>query len=134
MVGGALSLAATDEMFSRSLEMFQSAVLFIDWLNSERGGLRVGGRRYAMRTVYVGDASDEYQVANATAVAVRGSATTFAMGPSSSSLTYFAAQQSFADGALMIAAYASGPEVISQNGWTFGTLPAEYPGVYDKTA
>ena len=86
-----------------------------------------------MRSVYVGDASDEFQVTNATAVAVRGSSTTFAMGPASSTLTYFAAQQSFADGALMLAAYASGPEVISQNEWTFGTLPAEIPGVYDKT-
>ena len=36
VVGGALSLAAVDEKYSRSLEMFQSAVLFVGTLQTFR--------------------------------------------------------------------------------------------------
>ena len=30
----------------------QSLTIFLDWLNGERGGVNVGGQRYAMRFVW----------------------------------------------------------------------------------
>ena len=53
-VGSPLSLVATDLRFSTALSMFRGATLFIDWLNSERGGVRVGSKKFAMRAVFVG--------------------------------------------------------------------------------
>ena len=48
-----------------------TTMMFLDWLNSERGGLTVGGQKFGLRVVWVGSDSSPYQVANATAHAIR---------------------------------------------------------------
>jgi hypothetical protein len=72
----------------------------------------------------VGDGSLEEQVANATAHAVRGANADFAFAGYSSGLTQYSAQQSGADGRLIMAPAAAVASIFSQNNDTFGTLPA----------
>ena len=104
VVGGPLSLSLGSQWYSYSVMIRQSLNVFLDWLNGKRGGVRIGGQRFAMRFVWVDDSSSSDQVGPATAHATRKTGADFAFGGYSSGLTTHAARQSFADGYLVRAA------------------------------
>ena len=84
---------------SASQQYFRSHSLFARWLNIERGGISLGGQRFALEFQTVGDGSAATQVTNATAHALRASISAhFAAGGFSSDLTNLSAKQSYADG------------------------------------
>ena len=125
VVGAPLSISPSDSYFAYSKMIKGSVEIFLDWLLTERTprGLQVGDQRFSMRFEWVGDASSKTQVTPALAVATRGNGAHFAMGGYSSALTQFAAQQSFADGLLMVSAGAASTSVFTQNNLTFGLYP-----------
>lgn len=45
VVGGPLSLDASDAFYSRGVEIKRSMELFVDWLHYEHGGIKVDGKR-----------------------------------------------------------------------------------------
>ena len=53
VVGGPLSLTPGSKWYSYSTMIRQSLSIFLDWLNGERGGVKIGGSSYAMRFVWV---------------------------------------------------------------------------------
>ena len=57
----------------------ETTMMFLDWLNRERGGLTVGDQRFGMRVYWVGSDASQHQVANATAHAIRLGNADFAM-------------------------------------------------------
>lgn len=125
VVGAPLSVSPSDSYFAYSKMIKGSVEIFLDWLLTERTprGLQVGDQRFSMRFEWVGDASSKTQVTPALAVATRGNGAHFAMGGYSSALTQYAAQQSFADGLLMVSAGAASTSVFTQNNLTFGLYP-----------
>lgn len=123
VVGGPLSLAPGTRWYGYSAMIRQSLSIFLDWLNGQRGGVKIGDARYAMRFVWVDDASKSSQVGPATAHATRKTNADFAFGGYSSGLTAHAARQSFGDGYLMMSGGAASTSVFTQNNLTFGLFP-----------
>jgi hypothetical protein len=119
-VGAPGSLEPGDAYNGYTVAHTRAIQLFLDWLNDERGGLTVGGQRYGMRFVWVGDASSKQQVTRAVAHAIRGWNADFAFAGYSSGLTKYAAQQSFTEDKIMITPAAATVSVHSQNDLTFG--------------
>ena len=100
-VGEALAAAPMHpRAFARVPQQYIRAhALFGRWLNTERGGISLGGQRFGVAFQFVGDGSSTTQVTNSTAHALRtvfGSH--FAVGGYSTELTSHAAKQSYADG------------------------------------
>ena len=71
VVAGPQSLDGNDRYIGYSVTMRRSATIFLDWFNGVRGGVQIGSSRYAMRLVWVGDASSKTQVSNSTIYAAR---------------------------------------------------------------
>ena len=65
MLGQALSLDPANALYSYSREIRRSVEVFVDMIN-DRGGLRVGRRRYAVHYQVVNDNSLFTHVTNAT--------------------------------------------------------------------
>lgn len=124
VVAGPLSLSASDSLYSYSKDIRQSLELFAQWLNEEHGGVRLHGGRYGMRFVSVGEGSSPWQVAAATAHAVRSTNADFVISSYSSGLTEISSQQSYADGKLMVSAGAAKTAIFTRNELTFGFYPA----------
>mmetsp|Transcript_7593 Transcript_7593/g.19340 ORF Transcript_7593/g.19340 Transcript_7593/m.19340 type:complete len:910 (+) Transcript_7593:59-2788(+) len=108
----------------KARELRHAAMLFAQWLNSERGGLRVAGRRLSLTLQWVDDRNSKLQVANATARALRLLPADFAMGGYSSGLTEYSAAQARADGKLMVVAGASRTTLFTEDPVVFGFLPS----------
>lgn len=125
VICGPLSFRPGSEFFLFAQQMRRTLSLLADIVNRERGGLRVSGKRMAVLFKWVDDASDVFQVTNATASALRGAPQAdFAVAPWSSGLTSLASLQSAADGVLMMSGTASLPSIYTQNNLTFGVIPA----------
>jgi len=122
-----------------SVQMERSFLLFCDWLNGERGGVRVGGRNYAFRVSFVdysstvagvGAALGELAAAEGAVCTVNGTNDTswhhgrydFVIGPYSSTLTLGAARATGAAGQLMLAPAATIGRVLALSPLSFGTL------------
>ena len=125
-IGGALSLSEGDKYYGLGLMIDRSLRLFVEYVNKEKGGIRVGSRRLGVRLVVVEDASSSTQVTNATANALRSPAgpADFAWGPYSSGLNQYAVRQSYADGKLTVNSGSSKSSVYALNNLTFGVLPS----------
>ena len=123
VVGGPLSLVTGSAYYTYSTMIRRSLQLFAEWFNTERKGLIVQGKQYALAFAWVDDASSKVQVANATAHAVRKYNADFVFGGYSSGLTKHTAQQASVDGKLMLAAGASVSSIYAQNNLSFGLLP-----------
>ena len=70
-------------MMRRAMQMFADMV-------NEKGGLHVGGMRYAVHFSWVSDGSSIPQVANATAHVIRDHDADYIIGPFSSGMTKYA--------------------------------------------
>jgi branched-chain amino acid transport system substrate-binding protein len=123
VVAGLLSMGVTDRWYSYGLMIQRSLEVFTEWLNEERGGVRVGGKRYGVRFVWFDDAASTSQTAPALASALRLTGADFAWAGYSSGLTLYAAQQSAADDRILMSGGASSTSVFSQPGEQFGLLP-----------
>ena len=122
-VGATVSLDPTNKFFNYGKVIQRSLILFLDMLNYERGGLRVGGKRYGMRFTWVGDGGSSAQVTNSTAHASRLVGADFLFAGYASGYTRNVVKQSFVEGKLLMAGCASSPSVYTQNNLSFGTLP-----------
>lgn len=123
VIGGAASLDPTNSFHHYSLGQINAMKLFLDWMNTERGGLRVGNKTYGLRYVWVGDHQKNWHITKAIAHAIRGAHADFTFAGYSSDLSAYAAKQSFAAGKVMMTWGAATPSVHSQNNLTFGFLP-----------
>lgn len=139
----------TSYNFNQQLQRVET--MFVDWINnpepgpfsSGRGGLAVGGKRLALRFAWVNDNDQavvnetelQASVANATAVATRGSNASFAWAGFSSELTRFMVPQAVADGYLVMSGGAASTLIFSNNDtypWAFGLLPSEKKYSYNS--
>ena len=98
--------------------------LFADHVNTEMGGVNVGGKKLAIRFVWVDDKSSKTQVMNATAVALRhAGGADFAWAGYSSGLTIYTTKQTSAEGLLMMSGGAASSSAFNQNNLSFGLFP-----------
>jgi hypothetical protein len=123
VIGGAGSLDPTNSFHHYSVGQINAMKLFLDWMNTERGGLTVGDKTYGLRYVWVGDHQSNLHITGAIAHAIRGTHADFTFAGYSSGLSAYAAKQSFAAGKIMMTWGAATPSVHSQNNLTFGFLP-----------
>jgi hypothetical protein len=108
----------------------RGAILFLDWLNLEKGGLVVGNKTYGMRAAWVGYNSPsctsatctKQQSTLATAYAIRRFHADFAINQYSSTYVGYTAKQSYAEGKVLVTWGSTSTAVHSQNNLTFGTL------------
>lgn len=121
-IAGPLSLQPGDVYYEDSLMLKRPLQMFADWLH-QRGGLLAGGKRYGIRFTWVDDGSSALQVTNATARAIRTAGARFAFSGYSSGLSLFAAQQSAAEGLLMLSAGSASTSIYAQNNMTYGLYP-----------
>ena len=133
LLGQALSLDPANALYSYSREIRRSVEVFVDMIN-DRGGLRVGRRRYAVHYQVVNDNSLFTQVTNATLHASREQlGANFLLSPFGSSMTRYAAMQADADGKIMMANSAATPSVVALSNLTFGTLPPSHKNIRAAT-
>ena len=123
VIGGPLSLTKGDNFYPYGMMIQRTLMIFADWVNGEKGGLRVGDQRYGVRFVWVDDRSSSAHVANSTARALRSTGADFGWAGYGSGPSRVATQQAYAEDKLFFAGCASSPTVFSQNDQTFGTLP-----------
>jgi ABC-type branched-subunit amino acid transport system substrate-binding protein len=123
-VGGPNSLNKLDIQGGHSLTGRFAMMMFVDWLNNERGGLKVGAKLYGMRIVLVDSAGDRAQNMNATAHASRLWNADFLISQFGSAFATYTAKQSYAEGKLLMTWGASSTAVHTQNNLTFGSLTA----------
>ena len=129
-IAGPLSLQPDDLYYEESLMLKRPLQMFADWIHS-RGGVFAAGRRYGVRFTWVGDGSSALQVTNATARAIRNSGASFAFSGYSSGLSFYAAQQTAAEGLLMLSAGSASTSIYRQNNLTFGLYPPA--GMYTES-
>ena len=129
---GHLALTPGTSFYSYGKQMRRVMEIFADWMNLEHGGVDVGGKKYAVRFVWVDDRSSKTQVMNATAVALRSSNADFVWAGYSSGLTAYTAKQANADGFLMMSGGAASTSVFTQNDMSFGLFPPAI--VYTESA
>ena len=124
-IGGALTLSSAGKYFGMATVIRRSIGVWVDWINTERGGITINGRKYGVRFELVDDASNTAQVIPAMATGMRSPVVAnFAWGPYSSGFNRYALQQSYADGLLIMNSGSSVSSVYSINNLTFGMLPA----------
>jgi hypothetical protein len=58
VIAGTLSMLQNTANFEYGQVMRNSILIFLDWINLERGGVEVGGLRKAMEFTWVGDGSN----------------------------------------------------------------------------
>ena len=121
-IASPLSMTSGDMFASYGSMLRSAAQLFAIHVNSDRQGLRVGARGYAIKFTFVDDASSKDQVGGATAFALSTSEANFATGPYSSGLTKVASSESSAQGRIMMASAAASTSAFGSN-LTFGVLP-----------
>lgn len=122
-IAGPLSLAETGQFVDQGTAMLRASLMFADFHNKRRGGVRVGtALPRPIYLTFIGDGSLLSQVHNATLDAMTVATADFTLGPVSSGLTEVAAAASGAEGRLMIAAAAASTAAIGVNNITFGTV------------
>ena len=108
------------------IEIRNSAELFIEWINKERGGLTVAGQKFGLWYSMVEDYSSVKHVGRALSSSSRAltqlAAAQFILAPYSSTLTPIAAAQAAQEGLIMIASAAAVESAITQYDKTFGIL------------
>ena len=122
VIGGILSMGTSDAYYGIGQMIQGSLEVFTDWLNMERGGVSVGGKRYGIRFVWVDDASSVTQTPAALAYALRPTRADFAWAGYSSGLTFYAAKQAVAEKKIMMSGGAATTSVFTQPG--HDTYPA----------
>lgn len=119
-MGSSASMASTDDYFHYGKEMTSGWDLFTNWVNLERGGIRLWGRNYSVAFDYVEDYSNKTDVTKVYESML--SEYSIFHAPYSSSLTMRAADVTDPAGMLMIAAAASTTAVFAGRTATFATI------------
>ena len=128
-IAGPSSLLASSSYYAYGVSMRQAAFLFADWLNLERGGVNLGGKRHYLKFVFIDDASTSTQTTDATLAACSedGAAADFIFGGYSTGTSIYAAQAAYSQSKLMLSAGAGSGIVFQQNNLTFGARPPAGP-------
>ena len=130
--GGEIVVAATIPLHGPSSTksyariMRFTAEIFLDWVNLEKGGLMVGGKRYSMRFVWTDDKQSASDAALAMTHSIRRQDAHFGWGGYGSTISRLQAEQAALDGVLFMASIAAAPSVFENRELTFGGLPPDY--------
>ena len=121
-IGTALTLDCCSKYSRLGRVLRQAYEVFFHWLNSVRGGVLIGGIRYAVELVLLDDKSDKDHVTMITNHLVQNLGIRFLLGPYSSGLTMRAAIVANETGAVLVAPASSNPSVFIGRPSVFGTL------------
>ena len=111
-LGGVWSLTPGTSWYGYSQQMRRAQQMAIDFINLERGGITVDGKKYGVHAFWVDDQSSKQLVTNATAHAGRGWGADFMLGGYSSGVTTYTTKQSYADGYILVAPGAASTSVF----------------------
>ena len=125
LLGGTLSLGADSTWHSKSWHMHNALLLFVDWVNFVKGGVRLSATdRRMIEILSADDVSEPDNVRSLYSALVAGRiggrAPDFLLGPYSSALTAIAADVADRNGALLMATAASTTSIFENRNLTFG--------------
>ena len=141
LIAGPASLAKSGKYNDVSTTMRNSLKLFVDYVNKERGGIRVSSKTYGVRFRWVDDASSPSAAGVATSQAIFGQPAVldgglglggtpdFVIGPYSSKLTSVVAAVAQAAPRVLISQGSSSTQIFTANSLAFGLMsPADTSG------
>ena len=139
LIAGPASLAKSGKYNDVSTTMRNSLKMFVDYVNKERGGVRVSSKTYGVRFRWVDDASSPSVAGVATSQAIFGQPAVpdgglggtpdFVIGPYSSKLTSVVAAVAQAAPRVLISQGSSSTKIFTANSLAFGLMsPADASG------
>lgn len=129
-LGAAISFQSADKYGYGGRMVANGWDMFINWVNIERGGVRLNGMNYSFVLTYAEDYSDETYVRRAFEQYLQAYEMDFYLGPYSSGLTAAAVSMTEPAGRLMLAAVASNSSIFRGREFSFSMYPPDY--TYDE--
>lgn len=130
-IGAPISYRVGDKYYSVGSFISNGWTMFAEWVNYERGGVKLNGLTYSISIKYIEDFSDEYYVTKATNFLLAQPDTDFMFGPYSTSLTHTCVALTEAHDALLIA-QASDTSIFAASDYAYSVLPPK--NTYSETA
>jgi branched-chain amino acid transport system substrate-binding protein len=104
--------------------MANSWNMFVDWVNYDKGGVRIGDKTYSLSLLYVEDFSNDVYVSQLCELMVEQGDLTAMFGPYSSKLTSSCSKLTDPQQLLFLAGGAADTKIFRNSDYAFGTLPA----------
>jgi len=120
VIAGPVSLLDDSPHYHYGRQLVQAASFFASWLNLERGGILLHGRRHAVRLHFLDDGGSVEQTANATSYALGALGADFILSGYSAPLAMAASLVCKQHGKLMLSAGTNSPEVFQAHELSFG--------------
>lgn len=135
VIGSPISNYEKDIFYVEGTQMVNGWKLFVDWINTEKGGLKVGNQTIMVKLIYIEDFSNTTFVTKAAKYLITELKIDFMLAPYSTKLTKASSTIAKEANILQMAPSAASTELFLDNPYMFGTLPpsAEYTHVAFKS-
>jgi ABC-type branched-subunit amino acid transport system substrate-binding protein len=123
-IGAPISTQLDDSFFSYGTSMANSWSMFVDWINYEKGGVKIGENIYSLSLIYVEDFSNDAYVSELCQLLVDQGDLTAMFAPYSSKFTSTCSKITEPNKMLFVAGGAADTKIYRNSEYAFGTLPA----------
>lgn len=123
-IAAPISVWYKDTYFSYGISMANSWNMFVDWVNYDKGGVRIGDKTYSLSLLYVEDFSNDVYVSQLCELMVEQGDLMAMFGPYSSKLTSSCSKITDSNKMLFLAGGTSDSTIFWNTSYFFGTLPA----------
>jgi ABC-type branched-subunit amino acid transport system substrate-binding protein len=123
-IGAPISVQLDDAFFSYGTSMANSWNMFVDWVNYEKGGVRIGENTYSLSLIYVEDFSNDAYVSELCQLLVDQGNLMAMFAPYSSKLTSSCSKVTEPNEMLFLAGGAADTKIYRNTDYSFGTLPS----------
>jgi ABC-type branched-subunit amino acid transport system substrate-binding protein len=123
-IAAPISVHWADPFFSYGISMANSWNMFVDWVNYDKGGVKIGDNSYSLSLLYVEDFSNDGYVSQLCELMVAQGDLTAMFGPYSSKLTSACSKITDPKRMLFLAAGTSDTSIFRNTNYFFGTLPS----------
>jgi branched-chain amino acid transport system substrate-binding protein len=123
-IGAPISVQLGDAFFSYGAAMANSWNMFVEWVNYEKGGVRIGENTYSLSLTYLEDFSDAAYVSELCQLLVDEGNLMAMFGPYSSKLNGACVAITEPNEMLLLTGGSSDSNIFRNKDYFFGTLPA----------
>jgi ABC-type branched-subunit amino acid transport system substrate-binding protein len=122
-IGAPISSQLGDSFFSYGTAIANSWNMFVEWVNYEKGGVKIGEEIYSLSLYYLEDYSDSIYVTELCQILVDQGDLMAMFGPYSSILNGACVQITEPNEMLLLTSGTSDSTIFRNNKYFFGTLP-----------
>jgi ABC-type branched-subunit amino acid transport system substrate-binding protein len=123
-IAAPISVSLGDTYFSYGNSMANSWKMFVNWVNYDKGGVKIGDNSYSLSLLYVEDFSNDGYVSQLCELMVAQGDLTAMFGPYSSKLTSACSKMTDPQQILFLAGGAADTKIYRDADYSFGTLPS----------